>query len=137
LQDITLQPDFLSFTQAFPDDMDQIGLNLSRTIGLNSRDQDISMEVGRDAIGAREFTPGPDALSVAGSVREKSVGPNDPLLGEDISFELGLENDALNNNNFDFTNLDEKQLAQNNLTEEGMINFDDDYGQGPLEDLKL
>lgn len=140
LQDITLQPDFLSFSQPIPDDLDQLGLNTSRNFGLNRIDQDMSIEVGRDAVTGREFTPGLDVLSVAGSVREKSVGPTDPLLGGDLSFELGLGGDPQFNEDFDFTfdNLDAlapaaEEPIKTTKIDFGGADFNDDYG--PIDDF--
>lgn len=103
LQDITLQPDYLSFSQQIPDDLDQSGARGS----MIGSERDITMEVGRDAYTGREFTPGLDVLSVAGSVREKSVGPgNDPLMMNNPSFELGLNDANELDFNFDMPNMD-------------------------------
>lgn len=84
IQDITLQPDaaFLSFSQNVAEDLD-IGDGDSKYIFGGA---DLSMEVGRDAGVGREFAP----RSTSGSVRGKSVEPEDPLMTQDPSFDLGL-----------------------------------------------
>ena len=127
-QDITLQPDFLSFSQQLPDDLDKLG---SRS-GLFEQG-DVSFEVGRDAQTGRGFTPGPDALSIAGSFREKSVGPADPLLAGDLSFELGLGGEGPGNNDFglNFENLETEAPLIAPAAERvdgGDFEFNDDYG---------
>ena len=121
----------MSFSQQIPDDLDKFGARS----GLFEQG-DISIEVGRDALSGRGFTPGPDVLSIAGSVREKSVGPADPLLGGDLSFELGLGGEGPGNDDFDFNfeNLDNDVAVIAPAAEEGgrgNFDFNDDYG--PME----
>ncbi|KAJ3305976.1 sister chromatid cohesion protein 1 [Kappamyces sp. JEL0829] len=83
--DTSLQPEYLSFSQQLAERLDE---NL---------DLDFSVEVGRDPMLGREFTPGFDTSSV----REKSVALEDPLLGNDPSFDLGVGNDMAGELNFD------------------------------------
>jgi hypothetical protein len=93
LQDITLQPEYLSFSQSVPEDID------GRS---DVFDRELSVEVGRDQMLAREFTPGLDD----NSLREKSVGPEDPLLNDDPAFNLAVGNDDALNFDFDLPPMD-------------------------------